>query len=161
MVPIAGRWWMSSSSSRAKCGSSWASRSIDITRTLVSLRVFKEFQETVIEAIREESPETARRIVARLKERRALPLQRYPQRRLECQMAPWRDPLEELIEDLEGTLPPETYALGDQVGPREGLELYVQAVSYGSAEEIARVERDPRVQAYLAATRRLGARPGA
>jgi hypothetical protein len=32
----------------------------------------KEFQETVIEAIQAESPETARRIIARLKERRAL-----------------------------------------------------------------------------------------
>jgi hypothetical protein len=45
---------------------------LDISRTLVDLRVLKEFQETVVEAIREESPETARRIVARLKERRAL-----------------------------------------------------------------------------------------
>jgi hypothetical protein len=43
-----------------------------ITRTLVDLRVVKEFQETVVEAIREESPGTARRIVIRLKERRAL-----------------------------------------------------------------------------------------
>ena len=45
---------------------------LDISRTLVDLRVVKEFQETVIETIREESPDTARRIVARLKERRAL-----------------------------------------------------------------------------------------
>jgi biotin operon repressor len=45
---------------------------LDISRTLVDLRVVKEFQETVVEAIREESPDTARRIVARLKERRAL-----------------------------------------------------------------------------------------
>ena len=43
-----------------------------ISRTLVDLRVVKEFHETVVEAIREESPETARRIVAKLKERRAL-----------------------------------------------------------------------------------------
>jgi hypothetical protein len=43
-----------------------------ISRTLVDLRVVKEFQESVIEAISNESPETARRIVARLKERRAL-----------------------------------------------------------------------------------------
>jgi transposase-like protein len=43
-----------------------------ISRTLVDLRVVKEFHETVVEAIREESPETARRIGARLKERRAL-----------------------------------------------------------------------------------------
>ena len=45
---------------------------LSISRTLVDLRVVKEFHETVVEAIREESPETARRIVARLKERRAL-----------------------------------------------------------------------------------------
>jgi len=43
-----------------------------ISRTLVDLRVVKEFQETVVEAIRDESPETAHRIVVRLKERRAL-----------------------------------------------------------------------------------------
>jgi hypothetical protein len=43
-----------------------------ISRTLVDLRVVKEFQQTVLEIIREVSPETARRIVARLKERRAL-----------------------------------------------------------------------------------------
>lgn len=45
---------------------------LEISRTLVDLRVIKEFQATVVEAINEESPETARRIVARLKERRAL-----------------------------------------------------------------------------------------
>ena len=45
---------------------------LSISRTLVDLRVVKEFHETVVEAIREESPETARRIVTRLKERRAL-----------------------------------------------------------------------------------------
>jgi hypothetical protein len=45
---------------------------LTISRTLVDLRVVKEFQETVLEIIREVSPEAARRIVARLKERRAL-----------------------------------------------------------------------------------------
>jgi DNA-binding Lrp family transcriptional regulator len=45
---------------------------LSISRTLVDLRVVKEFQETVVEVIRSESPDTARRIVARLKERRAL-----------------------------------------------------------------------------------------
>ena len=43
-----------------------------ISRTLVDLRIVKEFHDTVVEAIHEESPETARRIVARLKARRAL-----------------------------------------------------------------------------------------
>ena len=42
-----------------------------ISRTLVDLRVVKEFQESVIEAILDESPETARRI-ARGSKRRAL-----------------------------------------------------------------------------------------
>jgi DNA-binding transcriptional regulator YdaS (Cro superfamily) len=45
---------------------------LSISRTLVDLRVVKEFHETVVEAIREESPETARRIVDKLKARRAL-----------------------------------------------------------------------------------------
>jgi hypothetical protein len=43
-----------------------------ISRTLVDLHVMREFQETVIEIIQAEAPETARRLVARLKERRAL-----------------------------------------------------------------------------------------
>lgn len=43
-----------------------------ISRALVDLRVVKEFQETVIDIIRQERPDTARRIVARLRERRAL-----------------------------------------------------------------------------------------
>jgi hypothetical protein len=43
-----------------------------ITKALVDMRVVREFQETVIDVVRDESPETARRIVARLKARRAL-----------------------------------------------------------------------------------------
>jgi hypothetical protein len=43
-----------------------------ISRTLVDLRVVKEFQETVVDIIQQEEPETARRIIERLKERRAL-----------------------------------------------------------------------------------------
>lgn len=45
---------------------------LNITRTLIDLRVVREFQRTVFEVISAESPEVARRIVARLKERRAL-----------------------------------------------------------------------------------------
>jgi DNA-binding transcriptional regulator YdaS (Cro superfamily) len=44
----------------------------DISRTLIDLRVVREFQRTVFDAISEESPETARRIVAKLKEQQAL-----------------------------------------------------------------------------------------
>jgi len=43
-----------------------------ISRTLVDIQVIREFQRTVVEVIAEESPEAAHRIVARLKERRAL-----------------------------------------------------------------------------------------
>src|SRR5262245_10294458 len=43
-----------------------------ISRTLVDLRVVKEFQDTVVEIIREESLEVARRIIDRLKAKRAL-----------------------------------------------------------------------------------------
>jgi hypothetical protein len=43
-----------------------------ISRTLVDLRVVKEFQQTVLEVIASLSPETAHAIVTRLKERRAL-----------------------------------------------------------------------------------------
>ena len=43
-----------------------------ISRALVDLRVVKEFQETVIEIIREESPAAAAHILERLKAKRAL-----------------------------------------------------------------------------------------
>ncbi len=76
-------------------------------------------------------------------------------------MAIWRDPLDELIAELERTLPAEANCVDFGLGPLEGLQLYVQALMYGSADQIAQAERDPRVQAYLAAMRRLGARSGA
>ncbi len=45
---------------------------LNISRTLIDLRVVREFQRSVVEAISEEAPDVARRIVAKLKERRAL-----------------------------------------------------------------------------------------
>ena len=45
---------------------------LNISRTLIDLKVVREFQQSVIEVISEESPDVARRVVARLKERRAL-----------------------------------------------------------------------------------------
>ncbi len=45
---------------------------LNITKTLVDLKVVREFQRSVVEVIAEESPDVARRVVARLKERRAL-----------------------------------------------------------------------------------------
>jgi hypothetical protein len=43
-----------------------------ISKTLIDLKVVREFQQIVLDAIREESPATAQRIVERLKQRRAL-----------------------------------------------------------------------------------------
>jgi hypothetical protein len=43
-----------------------------ISRALVDLRIVQQFQQTVIEITREESPEAANRILDRLKARRAL-----------------------------------------------------------------------------------------
>jgi hypothetical protein len=45
---------------------------LQISRTLIDMRVVREFQETVVEVIGQESPEAGHRIVTRLKERRAL-----------------------------------------------------------------------------------------
>ena len=45
---------------------------LNISRTLIDLKVVREFQRSVVEVIAEESPEVARRIVERLKARRAL-----------------------------------------------------------------------------------------
>jgi hypothetical protein len=44
----------------------------EISRDLVDLQVMQEFRRTVFEVIAEEAPEIARRILERLKERRAL-----------------------------------------------------------------------------------------
>ncbi len=45
---------------------------LTISRTLIDLKVVREFQRSVVEVIAEESPDVARRIVERLKARRAL-----------------------------------------------------------------------------------------
>ena len=45
---------------------------LNITRTLVDLKVVREFQRSVTETIAEVDPNVARKIVAKLKERRAL-----------------------------------------------------------------------------------------
>ena len=45
---------------------------LNITRTLVDLKVVREFQRSVTETIAEVDPSVAREIVAKLKERRAL-----------------------------------------------------------------------------------------
>ena len=43
-----------------------------ITRTLVDLREMREFQQTVVEIISQETPDVGERLIARLKERHAL-----------------------------------------------------------------------------------------
>ncbi len=45
---------------------------LTISRTLIDLKVVREFQRSVVEVIAEESTDVARRVVARLKARRAL-----------------------------------------------------------------------------------------
>ena len=44
----------------------------DIAQTLIDLRAVRQLQQTVLQAIREEAPETANRIIRRLKELNAL-----------------------------------------------------------------------------------------
>ena len=62
----------------------------------MDLLFIKEFHETVVEAIREESPETARRIIIRLKERRALRASvDLPSFTGAPAMAIWRDPFDD------------------------------------------------------------------
>ena len=45
---------------------------LNISRTLIDLKVVREFQRSVTETIAEIDPAVARRIIAKLKERRAL-----------------------------------------------------------------------------------------
>ena len=45
---------------------------LNISRTLIDLKVVREFQRSVVEVIAEASPDVAQRVVARLKARRAL-----------------------------------------------------------------------------------------
>ena len=45
---------------------------LNISRTLINLKVVREFQHSVVEVISEVDPSVARQIVAKLKERRAL-----------------------------------------------------------------------------------------
>ena len=81
-------------------------------------------------------------------------------------MAMWRDPLDELIADLERAVPPvhdapEGYRdLASWQADLIGLSLHVQALLWGGPEAVRRAEADPRVQRELAnMTRRLATRP--
>jgi hypothetical protein len=70
----------------------------------------------------------------------------------------WRDPLDELIDDLDRVTPAATGSVTDVIPPFEDVQLLVSAILWGDDEERARVERDPRVQAVLAYHERLAAR---
>jgi hypothetical protein len=63
-------------------------------------------------------------------------------------MALWRDPLDDLIEDLERAVPAKPVPNEDDFGPRlEELQWAVCELMYArTPEEVARVKSDPRVQ---------------
>lgn len=68
----------------------------------------------------------------------------------------WRDPLEELIGELERTVPSEAGAAAfDMPPPFEDFQLAVHACLQGSAEDPARAGQDPRIQAVYAYYARL------
>ena len=73
-------------------------------------------------------------------------------------MALWRDPLDELIADLERAVPAAAGSAFDVLPPVEDVQLLVAAILWGNDEERARVERDPRVQAVIAYHEQLAAR---
>ena len=70
-------------------------------------------------------------------------------------MALWRDPLDELIADLERALPAEAASSAHSDRELVGMQMLVAAVLSGSDEQRTRAEQDPRVQAYLEASRRM------
>jgi hypothetical protein len=72
-------------------------------------------------------------------------------------MAVWRDPLDELIADLERALPPETKPQDvDYQATLLGCQILVSAILFGTDDSVARAEQDPRVKAFLAFMERLG-----
>ena len=70
----------------------------------------------------------------------------------------WRDPFDDLIDDLERAVPAGAAPVIDRVPPFEDEQLRISAILWGGAEELARIERDPRVQAVLAYYERLATR---
>ena len=102
----------------------------------------------MFDVISEESPEAARRIVARLKERQALrrsvdfPTLEETSGSLEDSM--WRDPLDELIDDLERVAPDH-----QETFPFETIQAIADAVLYGSPTEVARLTADPAYQRWV------------
>jgi len=60
----------------------------------------------------------------------------------------WRDPLEELIEDLERVAPDPQGAAGGLM-PIEQLQQYTDIILYGTDEEIEALNADSAYQAWL------------
>ena len=69
----------------------------------------------------------------------------------------WHDPLDELIADLDRNLPSSTTTVDGHDRELIGCQLFVGALLYGTEEERARADGDPRVQAFLASMQRLAA----
>lgn len=68
----------------------------------------------------------------------------------------WRDPLDELIDDLERATPDPRSASGD-LFPLEKLTQLTDAILYGSDEEVESLKADPEYQQWInSATRRAG-----
>jgi hypothetical protein len=72
-------------------------------------------------------------------------------------MALWRDPLDELIAELERTLPSASPSveIGWTSEMLVGCQLLVKAATRGTPDDIKRIEQDPRVRAYLAFLKRV------
>ena len=78
-------------------------------------------------------------------------------------MALWRDPLDELIGELEHVIPakPTTVAakpktVAEYQALFSGLQTHVNAILWGGPGELERAERDPQVKACLAWSESLG-----
>jgi hypothetical protein len=103
----------------------------------------KEFQDTAIDIICQESPDTAHRIITRLKERRALrPSAELPTRTAGDPMALWRDPLDDLIDELERAVPA-AQATDNDLFDLVLMQRWVATILYGSEEDCLRMESEP------------------
>lgn len=73
----------------------------------------------------------------------------------------WRDPLDELIDDLEAALPPQSTAAPDDLPPIHELQFYLYELEQcATDEERQRVESDPRFVPLRAFWARLAAAGG-
>ncbi|MEQ1897631.1 MAG: hypothetical protein ABL971_09640 [Vicinamibacterales bacterium] len=62
----------------------------------------------------------------------------------------WRDPLDELIEDLDRVAPERASAWEDQL---MRLQALADAVLYGTPDQVAAIQADPAYQEWAAALR--------